>query len=598
MNSGRWLIFVLALMAALRAVALVLPTTHLWGLNAARFLPMWLGGAMLALSIAALHPALARASVPALDALGRGRRPALFLPMAALALLVAFPNRLWFVGDYLLRLGVVSQPGEFTTMFPQALPLDQLWHYDLPRALGGLLHIAPDAVERGLAVLEGAALALASMYFARVLNLDSAPALAVAAVVLFGGYFTLFSGYGKATLELCLLRVMIGTFGVRLVRDDRSAVAFGVATACALAFHRSAWGLLPGIAFGWLLWFRSHARGGAWRSPRVLIAIAIPLVTIAILLSRVVHLVRDFDLPLHLQTQAVEEQGGLLRVALSELKLLNVANAILLLSPLALAALGLPFMLGRGVSDRGTAMFLFALVILRLPGILLVQVRQGLFRDWDVFASAGVGISLCAAWVIAEALRRGPERKWLSVPILAAVVTTTLALLFVSSFPEAGMRRVRAFLDEPPRRPEEYRIATLDFIGLRSMRLHRWAEAAQAYREVAAAAPSPRALEFWGVNAAIAGGYRDSEQAFQLLSARDSSNAMGWVGLWMSATLAGDTTEAGRARSRVMAYVPNGPEDRAVQERIRRSPELGALLQNATIRDREYHQSHTIQEPR
>jgi len=55
---------VLTLMALLRAVALALPTMHLWGLNAARFLPPWLRWTPLVISVATLHPAIGRLAFP------------------------------------------------------------------------------------------------------------------------------------------------------------------------------------------------------------------------------------------------------------------------------------------------------------------------------------------------------------------------------------------------------------------------------------------------------------------------------------------------------------------------------------------------------
>ena len=55
--------------------------------------------------------------------------------LAAAALAWALPDRLWFVGDFLMRQGTVRVGEEFSRMFPQALPLDRLLHYGLPRFL-------------------------------------------------------------------------------------------------------------------------------------------------------------------------------------------------------------------------------------------------------------------------------------------------------------------------------------------------------------------------------------------------------------------------------------------------------------------------------
>jgi len=581
------LLGVLTLMALLRAVALALPTMHLRGLNAARFLPPWLRWTPLVISVATLHPAIGRLCLPGFEWLSRGRSLVLSILAVTLGLLIGFPDRVWFVGDYLLRMGIVSEAHGFETMFPQALPLDAIRHFWLPRTLGAWLHVAPTTIERALGVIEGAWLAVLACRFAKRMNAGPAATTAVALVVLFGGYFTLFTGYGKPTIEVCLFTAAAGAFGLELVRDNRSAIPFGLAVAAALAFHRSGWSILPGAALAWILWYRAHGRLGAWKSVPHAIGFAIPLATVAVLLPRVLRLVLGFDVATNFASAEVRRQGGVLTVAFSSQRLLDVANVILLLSPLALAAVGWLSSVRREPARRNEAWLLLGLALSFVPSLLFVYVTQGPFRDWDAFAGAGVATSLLVGWILCETLRDCERMSWLAVPAALAVITPTLAQLLVHNLPEAGMRRTRAFLDEPPVRTQAYRIATLDLIGLRSMRLHQWTDAAEAYREVVAAAPSPRALEFWGVSSALAGNHRDAEQAFQQLTARDSSNAMGWVGLWMSATLLGDTLEAGRARAIVATYAPDGPEDRAIQERVSRLPELGVLLQAATVRDRE-----------
>lgn len=237
---------VLTLMALLRAVALALPTMHLWGLNAARFLPPWLRWTPLVISVATLHPAIGRLCLPGFEWLSRGRSLVLSILAVTLGLLIGFPDRVWFVGDYLLRMGIVSEAHGFETMFPQALPLDAIRHFWLPRTLGAWLHVAPTTIERALGVIEGAWLAVLACRFAKRMNAGPAATTAVALVVLFGGYFTLFTGYGKPTIEVCLFTAAAGAFGLELVRDNRSAIPFGLAVAAALAFHRSGWSILPG----------------------------------------------------------------------------------------------------------------------------------------------------------------------------------------------------------------------------------------------------------------------------------------------------------------------------------------------------------------
>src|SRR5262249_5213565 len=126
---------VLAVLLAARAALAFVPSMWFWGLNVQRFLaplPAW---GPWALALLALIPPLARPLAPFLgrigDELSRPRGAAVAALCAAL-LVLAFPDRVRFVGDFLLRQGTVEQAGQPAVLFPQALPLDVFLHYRLP----------------------------------------------------------------------------------------------------------------------------------------------------------------------------------------------------------------------------------------------------------------------------------------------------------------------------------------------------------------------------------------------------------------------------------------------------------------------------------
>src|SRR5439155_21155772 len=120
---------VLVALAATRAALGVGSGTWLWSLILHRFLSPVLGWGLWLVAALALVPPLARRVTPRLarwgDAITRhpmGATVAWALGAAALAWLL--PDRVRFVGDFLLRqrtVEVVEQPG---VLFPQALPLD------------------------------------------------------------------------------------------------------------------------------------------------------------------------------------------------------------------------------------------------------------------------------------------------------------------------------------------------------------------------------------------------------------------------------------------------------------------------------------------
>src|SRR2546426_457519 len=111
-----------ALLIARCGLAFV-PSMWFWGLNVQRFvapLPAW---GLWAVAVIGLLPPLARALTPQLARLGdeiaRPRGVAIMALLAA-ALVLAFPDRVRFVGDFLLRQGTVARGGAPAAVVPPA----------------------------------------------------------------------------------------------------------------------------------------------------------------------------------------------------------------------------------------------------------------------------------------------------------------------------------------------------------------------------------------------------------------------------------------------------------------------------------------------
>src|SRR5262249_3131207 len=127
----------LALLAVLRGLLPFVPGMGLWSLNLHRFVAPWIGWSLWALAALALLPPFGRRLLPAWETIGRrvAQRPALSMTVAGLfgaAVVWVFPDRVRFVGDFLLRQGTVEVAELPSVLFPQALPLDVFLHYNVP----------------------------------------------------------------------------------------------------------------------------------------------------------------------------------------------------------------------------------------------------------------------------------------------------------------------------------------------------------------------------------------------------------------------------------------------------------------------------------
>ncbi len=518
--TARLALGLLVLLAVARAVLTVTPTMHAWGLNFARFASPWPVWALWLAMAAALLPAVTRAVVAAGAPLARAfvRRPLLAYGCAvalALALLVGLPDRTGFVGDFLLRVGILAEPGGFARMFPQAMPLDSLLHWWLPRELARLTHGDAGAVAYVTGLLEGALVAVLAVRFALTLELGGAARLTAGALVLFSSYLGLYTGYGKPTIEVALLALGTGVVGCDVVRRGRGLVLLGALVALAPMLHRAALGIVPGALVAWLMWLRLHGGAGGWRRPAFLVSLALPLIALAWLLPRLIQLYLGFDASVNFASPEVARQGGVLRAALAPLRLLDLANLLLLYVPLAPVAILAAARHARPLLARREGVFLAGLSLGFLPLVLLTQVTQGPFRDWDAFAGAGAAAALLAAWCVARMLDAAPRYAWLALPLALAAAVPTVDVMLCQQDMDRGLARARAFIDEPPHRSEAHRLATLDFIGMRSLRAWRWSDAAATYEQLAETAPHPRALLLWGTAAVIAGEDLSAQRAFR-----------------------------------------------------------------------------------
>ncbi|MEO5616857.1 MAG: hypothetical protein ABIS67_03720, partial [Candidatus Eisenbacteria bacterium] len=273
----------LLVLVTLRTAAVFDPSMNWWGLNALRFAAPWFGWVPWLLVGVALFPRVARALEPRLagfgDALARNAfaAGAGFAGLAA-ALVLVFPDRVWLIGDFLLRLGCTRGQIPVSMVFPQALPLDLFLHHHVPVVLASSGLRDPNLWERGLGAIEAGALAFASASVARRLGLRGVAAAATAGLIVFSGTLGMFTGYGKAFVELTLATVATAAFALRVVQEGRGAWALAATVAVALTLHRSALALLVPLVVTAVLWWRSHGSRSTKGRAATLAAFASPLV--------------------------------------------------------------------------------------------------------------------------------------------------------------------------------------------------------------------------------------------------------------------------------------------------------------------------------
>ncbi len=543
LRMARVLVVILALLAVARAVLTFVPTMWAWSLNLQRFLEPAMAWGPWLLAAASLVPSITRRAVPFMQRIGDAIADhpiAAGWTMAAIAacLVAVFPDRTRFVGDFLLRQGTVEQGGAPSQLFPQALPLDVLLHYRLPHVFTSAGVLDANGAARLLGACEAAALAALAGAFARALALRGVPAATAAAIVFFGGYVGIFTGFGKAFAELVLVVAALGVLGLGVVRHGRGLLPLGLVFAAALALHRSALVTVPAVAMAWRIGLRADR--DARRTPRRWLVLSIPIVALAVMLPRLIAIMRVWDAA-HIAPHDVQVAGGPLRAALAGLRVPDMANLVVFLSPLSVAVVPL-LCVARGASPRGRELaFLLALslpIVLALP---FIHPAQGLYRDWDDFVTLGAATSLVAAWLVAETLRAAPRFAWVGVATSLAVAAPCVQWVVHWADADSGLERVEAFMREPPARTTAERSTTWDYLGIRNLRIGRLDAAAAAFARSSEAAPNPRVLLELGYAERARGDLRGAARAYQRVLERDSTHVVAWTLYGTASAQLGDT---------------------------------------------------------
>jgi hypothetical protein len=551
----------LAALAIARLALGFTPGMWVWGMNLHRFLSPALAWLPWAVAVAALAPPVARRLEPLCarlgDGIARGAWPAALAIAVAVALLVGLmPDRVRFVGDFLIRQGTVEEAIRPGRVWPQALPLDVLLHYTLPLAISEAGVTDANGAARGLGAIEAALLALAACAFARALALRGASALAVAAVAFCGGALGLFTGYSKAFAEMVVLTAAAAAFGIAAIRTGRGLLALGLVVAIGLVLHRSALGLVPAAALAWALWLRAHGGGGKWRRRGPLVALAIPVVALAVMVPRIVSVALRWD-PTHFASAEIMAQGGIWKAAFAGSRPADLVSLVLMLSPLAVLAPALA--LAGGLPRGREALFL---LLLALPFVAVAPFLHpvgGLFRDWDDFAATGSALSMLTAALVAETLRRA-ARPWLAVAVTLAVAAPALQWLAHHADADRGIARALAAVREPPARAGSERASIWDYLGMRNYQLERWRDSADAFRHAVETAPSPRMLQQWAMAETMAGDLEAAREAYHRQLEKEPDSYGGWMGLAAVASRIPDFVECRRALNRLLEIQPGDPE--------------------------------------
>jgi hypothetical protein len=549
--------------------------TWWWGLAPDAFLGP-AGRALALLPILLLVPPIGRGALRPMQGLGRrlgtGGRAALAGGLIALVPVLLLPDRLGFIGDFILRQGATENPWRGEGSMFQAMPLDALIHNALPAALSGGAMERAVGVQRAVGALEAAAFGATVGASLFSLGLRGVPLVTAIAGVAGSGCLLVFTGLGKAAGAMCALSIAAVALAARVVRDGRGLVPLGLALGVAFHFHRSALLLLPAWALACVAWWRTPRGRGERPLAEALAGLGLPVILGLLVAPRTLALLAGFDLPRHAGTSGVGP-GDWLLSTFRLLRLTDLANAIVTLSPFAALAVFAAWARRRGAATPAPSPLVVS-AALAVAFVLVARPQQGIPRDLDAFAFAAALLSLSAACGIGFTLASAARWQWLAPALATAVLVPTLQWLWLSHDEDRGLARVTRLAESPPARGDLERAATWDFVATHQQLRGRWRESLDAASHAVAIAPSPRLALEWALAATRAGDLETAHRAFVLLTERSPGDPVGWVGRLGAAQRLGREDEARRLIALLEAHPPGGEAAGRVRGFLERYPEI------------------------
>jgi len=516
---------------ALRALAALLPGRYLWGLDLARDVGPAAAVVGLALPLALHAPALARAAARLVPRTARAQDALATALAACLALFMfAHPDRSLYTGDASLRHGAfaaVDAPEKFAV---QAMRADLVLHHDVPKWLNEHTPWNAEKAGRAQGALLALLAALAGWRLAAALGARGELGIAVAAIAACTGALALDNGYGKASVEVACLTGIAAVGVLRAARDGGGLGTVGASVALGLVLHRSALALLP----AWLVSVAFAVRAGTWRRPAAILGMLAPLAALAAVGPRLVQVMTSFDREHHLA-------GGLVHTLVAGLApahLVDVAHTLCLLVPLVLLLPLLAFLPPR--PPRREALALAALALPPLALLLGVEPQQGLPRDWDVFAFAGVALAAIAAWRVAAVLGAEPRARWLAIPLAVSAVSPALQFAALQTDSARMWARAESILIGPPARDLSERARGLSTMGMMHYGRGDYVHSLALFERSAEAAPNPGTFVEMGMALTQMNRPEEALARYRHAVSLNPDLVPGWRGVAAAASAVGD----------------------------------------------------------
>jgi len=437
-----------AFLILIHLAASFFPHLRLWGISQLHYFSLEFRIGLSAIALLILIPRVNKILVDALAGVfawiaGKFRKTNRYLLFSAASALSLVPFWLLkaktpLLGDGYLRAGELK----LGMLLSITEPLDYYLHLLVYRVFG----LDGYTTYATLSCLAGGLFIFLILLFSHLLGKDGKERLFIFLILATLGATQLFFGYIESYSFMYVALLAYTLFGIRYLQGKGAFLWAGLFLLLAASFHLTALFALPSLFY--LAFAGSSASAGS-RAARLKFANIVVLVCVVFMVGAVLHLRGTYLTGETVGSPLIYPFGGgeSYYSFFSLAHLLDFLNHQLLISPVSLVLWAVLLVLfRREINFRENVIrFLIWITACSFGFALLADPKLGYARDWDLFASCGLSITLLALYLTVNLFRDwpkaasgpGPERadRRGTVMDLRRVTLLLVVTSFVSTLP-------------------------------------------------------------------------------------------------------------------------------------------------------------------
>lgn len=434
------------------------PERRLWGINHWAYFPLWLRTLVIALAFLIFIPQVNRrlqillnqTIVPVFRYLVERRRHSGYLLVVITSLLVfyLFRTKIPLLGDGFQILESINA-GTLSVNWSQPLAIwIYLSSFDL---LNQIFHLDGAAVYALISYLSGMIYVVFALRTAILLGKSSSSRLFAFLILILMGSIQLFFGYAEHYPLLCCGILIYLFYSLKYLRGETTIFIPAIIFFILIPLHFFSLYLFPSILFLFLFSGEGKSLKDVFKRRSTQIALLfflLLLVGIALYVREHSWFVFRYLVPLFKGSYT-----GPNYTLFSPAHISDFLNEQLLVSPvgLALVLVFLIFMPKLSVTKDRVFQFLLIVSVAQLLFIFLINPGLGAPRDWDLFASVGLGYTLLALYLFSRTPPH-PKVSYLKLNLVIVALLFTLPWILINADPDRSVTRFRNLLDLDPKK--------------------------------------------------------------------------------------------------------------------------------------------------